>query len=697
MKLMTVDLVIIYKKDAVDKIKFSYHVLSNVTSPGKIKNLLTIFIIMQKIFNKRRAYMNLLEPIKVGKITLKNRIMFPPMTTGYEERDGSIGEQSFNFYKRLAQGGVAYIVLGDVAPVNTVSPTPKLFHDGQIEAFKKLADALHEYDCKLGIQIFHPEYDVDALADLFKKGDMQAARVKLHHDMIHYIDEVTEEQLNSIIEKIGACVKRATMAGVDVIEVHGDRLVGSLCSTILNHRSDKYGGSFENRIRFALKVIETIKENAPDICIDYKLPIVTENPLRGKGGLKIDEAVELAKILEHHGVDMIHVGQANHTGNMNDTIPAMGTQPYCFMNKYTKQIKDAVNIPVSSVGRILTPQNGEALIDNSICDIIGLGRSLLADFDYVKKLENNETSRIRHCMMCNKGCTDAIQNRQFLSCVLNAENGYEYKRVITPAATIKKVVIIGGGPAGLEAARVAKTKGHDVVLFEQETRLGGQLNIASVPPRKSEMNRAINYLSNEMKVLNIDLRLGKHVTNDDIIKEKPDHVIVAIGASNTTLPIPGVNLAHVLDAWKILNHEQLPSGRIVIIGGGLVGVETAELLAQIGCEITIVEMLEEIAKEESSTVKPIMFENFEKHQVKLLTKTKVTEITKDSIKATNETGQISIPCDYVVLAVGAKPNFFDVSELTSRNIKVDFIGDCNEKAADINNAITQGYLAANNI
>ena len=158
--------------------------------------------------------MLLLEPIKVGKITLKNRIMFPPMTTGYEERDGSIGQQSFNFYKRLAQGGVSYIVLGDVAPVNTVSPTPKLFHDGQIEAFAKLANALHSYDCKLGIQIFHPEYDVDALAEMFKKGDMQAARAKLHHDMLHYIDEVTEEQLSAILEKIGACVKRAYQAGV---------------------------------------------------------------------------------------------------------------------------------------------------------------------------------------------------------------------------------------------------------------------------------------------------------------------------------------------------------------------------------------------------------------------------------------------------------------------------------------------------
>lgn len=307
--------------------------------------------------------MRLLEPIKVGKIELKNRVMFPPMTTGYEGRDGTIVEQSFNFYKRLAEGGVSYIVLGDVAPVNTISPTPKLFHDGQIEAFRKLADAVHEFDCKLGIQIFHPEYDVEALAELFRKGDMEGGRAKMRHDMVHFIQEVTEEQLNSILDKIGECVKRAQSAGVDIIEVHGDRLIGSFCSTLINRRTDSYGGSFENRIRFALRVVDKIREVAPDICIDYKLPVVTENPLRGKGGLMINEAVEFAKILERSGVDMIHVGQANHTGNMNDTIPAMGTQPYCFMSKYTKQIKEAVSIPVSSVGRIVTPENAEALIE----------------------------------------------------------------------------------------------------------------------------------------------------------------------------------------------------------------------------------------------------------------------------------------------------------------------------------------------
>lgn len=641
--------------------------------------------------------MKLLEPIQVGKITLKNRIMFPPMTTGYEDRDGTIGKQSFNFYKRLAQGGVAYIVLGDVAPVNTVSPTPKLYHDEQIPAYQALADALHEYDCKLGIQIFHPEYDVDALAELFKKGDMQAARAKLHHDMIHYIDEVSEEQLTVILDKIAACVKRAKQAGVDVVEVHGDRLVGALCSTILNHRTDQYGGSFENRTRFALAVVRTIKENAPDICIDYKLPIVTENPLRGKGGLKIDEAVTFAKILEKAGVDMIHVGQANHTGNMNDTIPAMGTQPYCFMSQYTKQIKAAVSIPVSSVGRILTPENGEALIESGVCDIIGLGRSLLADPDYVDKLIHGQAKRIRHCMMCNKGCTDAIQNRQFLSCVLNAENGYEYERVITPSEHKKKVVVVGGGVAGMEAARVARLKGHDVVLFEKETSLGGQLNIACVPPRKSEMLRAIHYLTNEMKELEIDLRLGEEISSHSLLEEKPDHVIVAVGADNVIPPIEGSKQPHVLDAWKVLNHEQLPSGKVVVIGGGLVGAETAELLAEMGCHVSIVEMLDEIAKEESSTVKPTMFETFEKHQVQLMPKTKVTSITSTTVEAEGENGKISIPCDYVVLAVGAKPHPFDVSVLLEKGIDVKVVGDCHEKASDINHAIEEGCLASYSI
>ena len=273
------------------------------------------------------------QPLKIGNITLKNRVVFPPLTTGYEERDGSIGEKSFNFYKRIAEGGAAYIVLGDVAPVNTASPTPKLCRDDQIPSFKKLAYACHEYGAKLAVQIFHPEYDVDGVGALIIKSRMLAqqgnkeesdavtkqAFAKLHHDMQHFVNEATKEQLAKIVEAISACAKRAVKAGVDAIQVHGDRLVGSLCSKILNKRSDEYGGSFENRIRFALEVVRAIKAAAPETVIDYKLPVVTpmNGGLRGKGGLELDEAVKLAELLEKEGVQIFHVAQANHTGNMN--------------------------------------------------------------------------------------------------------------------------------------------------------------------------------------------------------------------------------------------------------------------------------------------------------------------------------------------------------------------------------------------
>ena len=233
--------------------------------------------------------MKLLEPIRVGGKTFKNRVMFPPLTTGYEERDGSIGEQSFQFYKRLAEGGVGYIVIGDVAPRATASPTPKLFKEEQVETFKRLADVCHEHGCMLGLQLFHPEYNVDALNVLFAQGKMQEARAQLHHDMQFFINEVTKEQLEDILNHMEHCAKLAERAGIDCIEVHGDRLVGSLCSKILNQRNDEYGGSFENRTRFAIQLVERLKKAAPDMVIDYKLPVITplgEGGLRGKGDLQ---------------------------------------------------------------------------------------------------------------------------------------------------------------------------------------------------------------------------------------------------------------------------------------------------------------------------------------------------------------------------------------------------------------------------
>ena len=245
--------------------------------------------------------MKLLETINVGNITLKNRVMFPPLTTGYEGRDGSITKQSIEFYERLAKGGVSYIVIGDVSPINSFSPTPKLYDDSQIEGFKKLCDSIHKHGAKVSVQIFHPEYDCDAINKMFASGDMKAVREKLHHDMKHFVNEVSEEGLNNIISKMCDCAIRAQKAGVDIIQIHGDRLVGSLCSTILNKRNDKFGGSLENRTRFAIQLVKSLKEAVPNMPIDYKFSVVT--PQRGKGGINLDEAPTFAKWLEEAGVD----------------------------------------------------------------------------------------------------------------------------------------------------------------------------------------------------------------------------------------------------------------------------------------------------------------------------------------------------------------------------------------------------------
>lgn len=670
--------------------------------------------------------MKLLEEIQVGNLTLKKRIMFPPLTTGYEERDGSIGERSFHFYERLAKGGVSYIVIGDVAPVNTASPTPKLCDDRQIPAFQKLADALHAHDCKLALQIFHPEYDVPSVGKMImgsrmaamagqqakEKGDMETfgvkmaeakklsddAYAKLRHDMQHFVSEATFEQLDEIKEAIAQCARRAMEAGADAIEVHGDRLLGSMCSVLLNHREDKYGGTFENRIRYALEVVAAIKKAAPTLMVEYKLPLITKNAdgsNRGKGGLFQEEGIEFAKRLEEAGVDMIQVAQANHTGNMGDTIPPMGTVPYNWTLPIAKKVKETVSIPVATVGRVVTVANGEAILENGEADIIGYGRSLLCDPDIALKAAAGEP--IRECLNCNKGCVDAVQSRRYISCVLNAENGDEATISIRPAGDRKNVVVIGAGIAGLEAARVAAIRGHHVDLYEKEGRIGGQINIAGVPPRKDEILRSIEYYEKILPTLDVTLHLNSVCTKE--IMNEADAVICAVGAHDIMLPVPGAESANVISSWDVLAKKADVKGHCVIIGGGLVGTETAEYVLSLGCQVSIVEMLDKIAGGESPTILPHIMEDFARHDVKQYVNTKVDCIKNDgtTVIATNteDNSEVVINCDRVIMAVGSVKNTLDVEGVAA---PIVYVGDCSgERTASIAEAIRSGYAAANQI
>ena len=634
----------------------------------------------------------ILQPIEVGGQTFKNRIMFPPLTTGYE-KNGMISEQDMGFYTRLAKGGVGYIVMGDVAPINSFSPTPKLFDDSQIPAFKALADSVHAYGTKLGIQIFHPEYDVDAINSLFMQKKFDEMRQRLHHDMMFFTDEVSEEMLMAIIDKMCACAVRAQKAGVDVIQIHGDRLNGCLCSTRMNHRTDKFGGSLENRVRFARMLTRAIRKAVPDMVIDYKLSIVT--PQRGKGGIDEADAVQFAQWLVEDGVDMFHVAQANHTGNMADTIPPMGVQPYGFFVKIAGDIKKAVNVPVSAVGRIVDADMAARVIESGMADMVAMGRPLLADPDWGTKIAAGKACDIRRCISCNKGCTDAIQNRQFLSCVLNAENGYENTRSIQPAAQKKKIAVLGGGPAGLEAARVAALRGHDVTLFEKTTSLGGQLNIACVPPRKEEMRRAAQDLIHAVCNAGVHLCMAQAPTAEQLKDAGFEAVINAVGAHSAAPRIPGIDNVNVADAWKVLAGEQQVYGTVAVIGGGMVGCETAEYLAARGCKVAVIEMMDKIAAGESTTILPTLLENYKTYGVEQYPSHKVKEFRMDAVVCENKDGaEVTIPCDYIVLAMGARSNAFDAAALESANIPVYSIGDAAGKAADISNAIRTGYDTA---
>ena len=405
--------------------------------------------------------------------------------------------------------------------------------------------------------------------------------------------------------------------------------------------------------------------------------------------------MQFAQWLVEDGVDMFHVAQANHTGNMADTIPPMGVQPYGFFVKIAGDIKKAVNVPVSAVGRIVDAEMAARVIESGMADIVAMGRPLLADPDWGTKIAAGKACDIRRCISCNKGCTDAIQNRQFLSCVLNAENGYENTRSIQPAAQKKKIAVLGGGPAGLEAARVAALRGHDVTLFEKTTALGGQLNIACVPPRKEEMRRAAQDLIHAVCNAGVHLCMGQTRTAEQLKDAGFEAVINAVGAHSAAPRIPGIDSVNVADAWKVLAGEQQVYGTVAVIGGGMVGCETAEYLAARGCKVSVIEMMDKIAAGESTTILPTLLENYKTYGVEQYPSHKVKEFRMDAVVCENKDGaEVTIPCDYIVLAMGARSNEFDAAALEAAGIPVYSIGDAAGKAADISNAIRTGYDTA---
>lgn len=645
--------------------------------------------------------MKLLEELKLKNVTFKNRIAFPPMTTAYGGGNGVhddlFAPQSIAFYERLAKGGAAYVVIGDIPTCNTFSNSrSKVTGEEDIPNLKILSSALHKYGCKLGLQFFVAESDVAEMEKLMKEGRMAEARAIMHS--YNYPLEISKEKIREIIDLTAQAAVWAYEGGVDVIQVHGDRFNGVLLSSTLNTRTDEYGGSLENRMRFALETVRAIHEKCPQIAIEYKFSMRTVNPdgsIRGNGGLNLEESLIFAKELEKAGVEMLHVAQANHTSQSEDTMPPMGIQPYGFTTaKYLDELRKVVDIPLCAVGRIINPYTVEAILEDGMADMVSLGRSLLCDPDFVKKFEEGRPDEIRQCISCNKGCLDSVMAGTFCQCSLNPENGYELSRSIGTADVKKKVAVVGGGVAGMEAARVLALRGHDVTLFEKTYRLGGQVNIAAVPPRKFEMRRAIDNYERILPKYGVDIKMGCDASKEDL-SEFSD-VVIATGAVNMDIPVPGHDEGYVVSAWDVLDGKSIVFGNIAVIGGGLVGAETAEFLANIGAKVTIVEMLPTIAKDEGVTVRPTLMKDLESHNVKMMVNTKLLKIEDRKIFVEVSDGDAkreeALPVDFVVMAVGAKAYR---AELNGFKGNVYYAGDCaGERPADISHATKNAYDVA---
>lgn len=631
----------------------------------------------------------LFSPIRIGNIELRNRIIFPPMTTGFEEK-GEVTERSRNFYVTVAQGGAGLIVLGDAAINFSIAPQPAIYDDRFIPELRELTQAVQAYGAKISPQLFHTPFFTEEIMKLPR--EQLFAKMKESSETFQNI--LTLPQIEEIQIKFVNAAKRAKAAGFDMIQVHGGQLIGLFSSPILNKRKDKYGGSIENRARFAVEIVKRIREAmGTEITIDYKLTV--HRPNEGKSGPPLDEAKQFAKWLVDAGLDMFHVCTANH-GATHHIIPPMGVKPHGYSVDIAEAIKGVVNVPIATVGRIVDPDFAERIISEGKADLIAVGRGLLADPEWPIKAKEGRHAAIRKCIMCNQGCTDRLLNGQSISCSINATLGKEATSQIKKTETRKHVLIIGGGPAGMEAARIAALRGHQVTLIEKANALGGQLNIATIPPHKDEMNLITEYLISQVKNLGVDIQLGKEFTQAMIDEIRPDVVILATGAIPIIPDIPGIQGNNVKTAWDVLSNKKSIGQRVIVVGGGSVGCETAEFLAKSGTEVTIVEMLDRIGTDMSPTMIPFFMGRVKEYGIKVLTKHKLEEIKENGIKTVDENHQEhELQTDTIVLAMGAQPNNKLLERLQDKGIEVYSVGDCaQEPTRKLIDAVHEGYFTA---
>ncbi len=595
----------------------------------------------------------LFSPITIKDMELKNRVVLPAMGTKFSGKTRDVTKTLIDYHVARVKGGSGLNIV-EVCSIHTPS-APKGFlslsEDTYIPGFQRLTQAIHEAGGKAGLQLWQGSLAV---------GMDSEAQILLASDMEMSPGVVSPGISSALAGKIAACygkaAGRAVKAGFDCVEFHcaHNYLPHSSLSGGINHRADEYGGSFENRARFPLACIRAIRENIPE-----GMPLLMRIDAHDdylENGLTIEEVIAFCKLAKEAGVDVLDISRGNIlTAGLKYEVPPVDI-PHAFNIRNAARIRKETGMLTIGVGRINTPELAEKILEEDQVDMVVMGRAQLADPEFCNKAKAGKLEEIDYCVGCNQGCYDGFENKEspHITCLRNPAVGREAECKIIPSEKPQKVLIAGGGIAGLEAAIILRRRGHHPILCEASDKLGGQFLTAGEAPRKEEMKRAVISMGKKAARMGVDIRMNTTVTEEMIREIKPHTVINAIGAEPAIPPIPGVEQEFVADSHAVLNGQAVVSGNVVVIGGGLVGMEVAEYLAAKGSTVTVLEMMKEFCADMGSTRKICVTENIYAAGITPVTEVKVTEIKKGAVIGEKDGNVVEFPCDAAVIAVGAR-------------------------------------------
>ncbi len=590
----------------------------------------------------------LFQPISIGPMTVKNRFVMPPMANNLANTDGSLSEKSRAYYEARAKGGFGLITI----EATVVDPTAKgglrkscLFADSVIPSFAAVAKACHAYGAKVSVQLQHagPEGNAKAAGAPLKSASAIPAACGRDIPL-----EITTKEIYDLIERYGDAALRAKKAGIDAVEVHCAHgyLLSSFLSLRTNKRVDEFGGSFENRLRIVKLIVENIRKKAEGMAVLCRINCQDEMP----GGLTVQDSAAIAAYLEEIGVDGLHVSRAVHIKDEYMWAPT------CihggFNADYVTEIKRAVQIPVMIVGRFTDPYYPELLVREGRADLIVYGRQSIADPELVNKIQEGRMEEVTPCIACLQGCVANMYQGKPITCLANPLIGREAELI--PAEKPKKVAVIGGGVGGLMAARICALRGHQVELYEASGKLGGNMRLAAYPPGKGDIASMVRSFIVQCEKAGVQIHYHTKMTEEKLKDIQVDALILATGAQPLLPSIPGIQDAGVVTAGDVLEGKVACGRRVLIIGGGMVGCETADFLGELLHETTIVELKDTIGADMIAEHRKFVLRGLKEHHTQCVTGAKVTCFYEDGVDYTRQDGgkESLRGFDTVVLALG---------------------------------------------